>query len=73
VHSVVEAGVDIFVSARSFFSGAYGALIVIPVAHMGDHRDVGRRTGMQGTILALGALAGGFSLLPLSSTQADVF
>ncbi|KAH7099294.1 MFS general substrate transporter [Auriculariales sp. MPI-PUGE-AT-0066] len=34
------------------------AVAIIYVAHMGDIRDVGRRTGMQQTILAFGALAG---------------
>jgi len=45
---------------NSFSSGTYVALLVVPIAHMGDHRDVGRRTGMQNTILAFGALAGTF-------------
>ncbi|KZV82065.1 MFS general substrate transporter [Exidia glandulosa HHB12029] len=41
-----------------FASGTYVSLLVVPIAHMGDHGDVGRRTGMANTILAIGALAG---------------
>jgi MCP family monocarboxylic acid transporter-like MFS transporter 10 len=41
-----------------FACGTFVSLIVIPTAHMGEISDVGRRTGMQGTILAIGALAG---------------
>ncbi|EJD49716.1 MFS general substrate transporter [Auricularia subglabra TFB-10046 SS5] len=41
-----------------FASGTYVSLLVVPIAHLGEHGDVGRRTGMQNTILAFGALAG---------------
>ncbi|EJD00224.1 MFS general substrate transporter, partial [Fomitiporia mediterranea MF3/22] len=39
-------------------SGAFICLFAIPVAHLGATHDVGRRTGMQMTIMAFGALAG---------------
>ncbi|KJA24153.1 hypothetical protein HYPSUDRAFT_38917 [Hypholoma sublateritium FD-334 SS-4] len=41
-----------------FGSGAYVSLISNPIMEMGDTGDVGRRTGMFMSILALGALAG---------------
>ena len=41
-----------------FCSGAFVALIPVPVTMMGDIRDAGRRTGTTMTCMALGALAG---------------
>ncbi|THH11858.1 hypothetical protein EW145_g378 [Phellinidium pouzarii] len=41
-----------------FSSGAYVSLIVAPMIALGDTDDVGRRSGMYMSILALGALAG---------------
>ena len=41
-----------------FGSGAYVSLISNPIMEMGDTGDVGRRTGMFMSILAIGALAG---------------
>ncbi|KAF8177232.1 MFS general substrate transporter [Pholiota molesta] len=41
-----------------FGSGAYVSLVSIPIMEMGDTGDVGRRTGMFMSILAIGALAG---------------
>ncbi|OCB85136.1 MFS general substrate transporter [Sanghuangporus baumii] len=39
-------------------SGAFICLFAIPVAHLGATHDVGRRTGLQMTVMAFGALAG---------------
>ncbi|OCB89309.1 MFS general substrate transporter [Sanghuangporus baumii] len=39
-------------------SGAFMCLFAIPVAHLGPTHDVGRRTGLQMTIMAIGALTG---------------
>ncbi|KAF9555808.1 MFS general substrate transporter [Agrocybe pediades] len=41
-----------------FCSGAYVSLTANPILEMGEMHDVGRRTGMFMSILALGALAG---------------
>ncbi|KAH7099295.1 MFS general substrate transporter [Auriculariales sp. MPI-PUGE-AT-0066] len=43
---------------NGYGSGSIMALLFAPVSHMGSHSDVGRRTGMQQSILAIGALAG---------------
>ncbi|KAF8887426.1 major facilitator superfamily domain-containing protein [Mucidula mucida] len=40
------------------FSGAFISLFPVPVAQLGSTDDIGRRTGMQMTVMALGALAG---------------
>ncbi|KAL5531067.1 hypothetical protein ACEPAG_3943 [Sanghuangporus baumii] len=39
-------------------SGAFMCLFAIPVANLGSTHDVGRRTGLQMTIMAIGALTG---------------
>lgn len=41
-----------------FTCGAYVALLLSPMAQMGETADIGRRIGMLTTILACGALAG---------------
>ena len=41
-----------------FSSGAFVSLIAAPIVGMGEISDVGRRTGMYFSILALAALAG---------------
>ncbi|PAV23574.1 MFS general substrate transporter [Pyrrhoderma noxium] len=41
-----------------FSSGAYVSLIAAPIVALGDTGDVGRRTGMYFSVMALGALAG---------------
>lgn len=48
---------DLIIYIR-FGSGAYVSLISNPIMEMGDTSDVGRRTGMFMSILAVGALAG---------------
>lgn len=41
-----------------FCSGAYVTLLPAPLVMMGDIRDAGRRTGLAGSAIALGAVAG---------------
>ncbi|KAJ7072762.1 major facilitator superfamily domain-containing protein [Mycena amicta] len=41
-----------------YASGAYVSSFILPIYHMGDVADVGRRAGMATTLTALGALAG---------------
>ena len=41
-----------------FCSGVYVSLVYNPIMDMGETEDVGRRTGMFMTILAVGALSG---------------
>ncbi|KAF9781198.1 MFS general substrate transporter [Thelephora terrestris] len=41
-----------------FCSGAYVTLLPVPLVAMGDMHDAGRRTGIAGSAIALGAVAG---------------
>ena len=53
-----------------FSSGAFVSLIAEPIVALGDTDDVGRRTGMYFSILAIGALAGPPSeLLPFNRSH----
>lgn len=48
-------------------SGSFISLLTVPIAAFGDTSDVGRRTGLYQSILALGAIAGP----PISGAIAD--
>jgi MCP family monocarboxylic acid transporter-like MFS transporter 10 len=55
---LVEQKLTIITHDDRFNSGAYVCLVSNPIMEMGSVSDIGRRTGMCMSILALGALAG---------------